>query len=343
MLRCSAAPGVSAVRALFDNTKLRLVVAAPVFATVGVIALTGCSGSGGEDPQSLLSATFSAGASQIESGRIDLSVSLSASGSGAQAKPLSVLLTGPFQSPGQGRLPRFDLKLDASAGGHGIGAGAIATGSALYVQLGGAWFSTPASTYKAIEEGFAKASAQASTGKVRSTFSALGIDPARWLSNPSNAGTASVGGVNTVHLTADVNVPAFLADVSKLSQAGSRLGLSGPLPGAASISSSVIDELAKSIHGARVDVYTGKDDHRLRRLEVHATVSGTAQTQSLMGGLSSAQVKLLLEFSDLDQPQRIAAPANPQPASQLLPALQALIGGLSGATTGSTLEPSVKG
>jgi hypothetical protein len=332
------------VRALFDNTKPRLVVAALVFATVGVPVLGGCSGSGGDSPQALLSDTFSAPSSQIESGKIDLSLSLTASGSGASTKPLSVRLTGPFQSEGQGKLPRFDLKLDASAGGHGIGAGAIATGSALYVQLAGTWFSTPSSTYKAIEEGFAKASAQASAGKVRSTFSALGIDPARWLSNPRSAGTSTVGGASTVHLTADVNVPAFLADVTKLSQAGSQLGLSGPLPGAAAISSSLIDELAKSIHGARVDVYTGKDDHRLRRLEVNATVSGTAQTQSLVGGLSSAQVKLALEFSELNQPQSIAAPPNPQPPSQLLPALQALVGGLqSGGATSSALEPLVKG
>ena len=304
--------------------------------------MSGCSSSGGEDPQALLNDTFSGGG-QIESGKLDLSLALSASGAGTSTKQLSVSLSGPFQSEGSGKLPRFALKLDAGVGGHGIGAGAIATGSALYVQLAGTWFSTPPSTYKAIEEGFAQASRQASIGKVRSTFSALGIEPAKWLSDPSDAGTATIGGVSAVHLTAGVNVPAFLADVSKLSRAGSELGLSGPLPGAASISSTVIDGLARSIHGARVDVYTGKDDHMLRRLEVNATVVGTAQTQALLGGLSSAHVHVLLEFSDLNQPQSISAPPNPQPASGLLPALQQLLGVLQGAGSGSTLEPLVKG
>jgi hypothetical protein len=331
----------STVRAFFKNTRLRPAVALPV-AIVCVAVLAACSGSGGDSPQALLNDTFS-GNGQIESGRLNMSLALSASGAGTSTKQLAVQLSGPFQSEGSGKLPRFALKLDASAGGHGIGAGAIATGSALYVQLAGTWFSTPPSTYKAIEEGFAQASSQASIGKVRSTFSALGIEPAKWLSSPSDAGTATVGGVSTVHLTAGVNVPAFLADVSKLSRAGSQLGLSGPLPGAASISSTVIDGLARSIHAARVDVYTGKDDHRPRRLEVSATVVGSAQTQALLGGLSSAHLHLLLEFSDLNEPQSIAAPPNPQPPSQLLPALQALVGGLQGGGAGTTLEPLVKG
>lgn len=340
---------VSTVRALSNNTRLRVAVAL-LGAALLALALAACSGSGsgGESPGALLSDTFS-GHSQIQSGKIDLSFALSATGSGTATKPLSVRLTGPFQSEGAGKLPRFALKLDLSAAGHGLSAGATATGSALYVQLAGTWFSTPSSTYKAIEEGFAKASSQASAGKVRSTFSSLGIDPAKWLSNPSDAGTVTVGGVATVHLTAGVNVPAFLADVSKLSQAGSALGLASPVPGAASISPAVIDELAKSVHSARVDVYTGKDDHLLRRLEVSATVAGTGQTLPLLGGLSSAQVKVLLEFSEMNQPQSIAAPPNPQPPSQLLPALQQLFGvlqGAAGAGSGagaSTLEPLVKG
>jgi len=330
------------VRALWHNTRLRLAVAL-IAVVVCASALAACSGSGGESPQALLSDTF-AGKSQIESGNVDLSFSLSASGSGASTKPLSVRLAGPFQSEGSGKLPRFDLKLDVDAGGHALGAGAIADGSALYVQLAGTWFSTPSSTYKAIEEGFAKASSQATAGKVSSTFSSLGIEPAKWLSNPSNAGTTTIGGVQAVHLTSGVDVPAFLADVSKLSQAGTALGLASPVPGAASISPTVIDELGKSIHAARVDVYTGKSDHLLRLLEVTATVAATSQTSSLLGGLSSAQVKVRLEFTDLNQPQTITAPPNPQSPSDLLPALQQLFGGLQAATgASSTLEPLVKG
>ena len=121
-----------------------------------------------------------------------------------------------------------------------------------------------------------------------------------------------------MHLTAAVNVPAFLADVSKLSQAGGSLGL-GSTGSTGSLSPAAVSELAKSIKSAHVDVYTGQSDHLLRRLEVTAAVTGTPQTQALLGGLSSANLKVLLEFSDLNKPQSISAPPNPEPASQLLP------------------------
>jgi hypothetical protein len=330
------------MRALLKNTKLRVAVALLLLCTCAA-ALAACSGSSSQSPQALLSDTFS-GHSQIESGKVNLSFAISASGSGAATKPLSVALSGPFQSEGAGKLPRFALKLDLSAAGHGLSAGATSTGSALYVPLAGTGFSTPSSTYKALDEGFAQATKQASTAKVRSTFSSLGIEPGRWLSNPSILGTATVGGAATIHLSAGVNIPAFLADVSKLSQAGTTLGLGSPVPGAASISPTVIDELAKSIRSAHVEIYTGRDDHMLRRLEVSAAVAGTSQTRALLGGLSSAQVKVLLEFSDLNKPQAISAPSNPQPPSQLLPAVQQLLGVLQGAAGGgTTLEPLTKG
>jgi hypothetical protein len=338
---------VEALRALLKNTTVRAAVALLLTIFCGCL-LSACGGSSGS-AQALLDETF-AGRKQIESGNVKLSFALGAGGSSGQTKPLAVTLSGPFQSEGTGKLPRFALQLQLSTAGHALQAGATATGSALFVELAGTWFSTPASTYKTIEESYAKATKNESGAKASSTFSALGIDPGRWLSNPSEAGNATVGGEPTVHLTATVNIPAFLADVTKLSQAGGELGL-GAVPGGGggSLSPSVVGELSKSIKSARVDVYTGQSDHLLRRLEVTASVAGTPQTQALLGGLSSATLTVQLELSDLNKAQSIAAPTNAEPPSQLLPALQQLVGVLEG-TAGSgsglssgTLEELAKG
>jgi hypothetical protein len=334
---------VEALRALLKNTTLRASVALLVAIFCGCL-LAACGGSSGS-AQSLLDETFS-GHTEIESGNVKLSFALGAAGQSAATKQLAVSLSGPFEGGGEEKLPRFALQLQLSASGHSLQAGATSTGSALFVGLGGTWFSTPASTYTAIEQGYAKATKKASTAKVHSTFSALGIEPGHWLSDPQQVGTATVGGVSTIHLTADVDIPAFLADVSKLSQAGSALGL-GSVPGGSSsggsLSPSAITELAKSIKSAHVDVYTGQSDHLLRRLEVTATLTGTPQTQALLGGLTSAQLTVRLEFSELNKPQTIVAPANPQSSAQLLPALEQLLGALQGSTSGSssgtTLEP----
>lgn len=339
---------VSALRALFTNTTVRAAVA--LLALTSCVYLLSACGSSSDSAESLLSETFS-GHTPIESGDVNLSFALSATGQSTATKPLAVTLSGPFENPsgGQaGKLPRFALQLQLSAAGHPLSAGATSTGSALYVQLAGTWFSTPSSTYKAIEESYAKATNTASTSKVRSTFSALGIEPGQWLTDPTKVGTATIAGAPTIHLTAAVNVPALFADVSKFSQAGGGLSpdLSGSSTGSSSaLSPTILSELAKSIKSAHVDIYTGQSDHQLRRLEVNATVSGTPQTKSLLGGLSSANLKILLEFSALNQPQTISAPSNPQPASELLPALRQLVGVLQGSTssgsttTGGTLEP----
>jgi hypothetical protein len=325
------------------NTTVRASVALLAL-IAGACLLSACGGaSGGAD--SLLSETFS-GHTPIKSGNIKLSFGLTSTPSGAQGghsaqtQPLAVTLDGPFESSTPGKVPRFDLQLKLTAAGQPLSAGATSTGAALYVQLAGTWFSIPSDTYKEVEEGFAKATSTASSSKVRSTFSALGIEPGHWLTNPTQAGTTTIAGVPVVHLTAAVDIPAFLADVSKLSQAGGALGL-GSSGSTGSLSPTVVNELAKSIKSAHVDVYTGQSDHLLRRLEVIAEVTGTSQTQALLGGLSSANLKVLLEFSDLNKPQNISAPANPEPASQLLPALQQLVGALQGANgtaSGGALE-----
>ncbi len=316
------------------NTTLHAAVA--LLAAISCACLLSACGGASGSAQSLLDDTFS-GHTQIESGNVNLSFALGAAGRSAATKPLAVRLSGPFENAGAGKLPRFALQLQLSAAGHALQAGATSTGSALFVELAGTWFSTPDSTYKALEEGYAQATKTASTAKVRSTFSSLGIEPGHWLSNPTKVGTTTIAGVQTVHLTASVDIPAFLADVSKLSQAGGALGLGSPVPGAGTgtgtLSPTVITELAKSIKSAHVDIYTGQSDHLLRRLEVSATVSATPQTQALLGGLSTADVKVLLEFSGLNKPQTIAAPSNPQPPSQLLPALQQLVGVLRGVSS----------
>ncbi len=306
------------------NTTIRTAVAL-LAAICGVCTLSACGGSSG-NAQSLLNDTFS-GRTQIESGDINLSLALSASGSNAATKPLSVTLSGPFQNAGTGKLPRFALQVALDSAGHALRAGASSTGSALYVELAGTWFSTPESTYTALQQGYAQATKTASTAKVHSTFASLGIEPGRWLSDPVEVGTTTIAGAQTIHLTANVNVAGFLADVSKLSQAGGTLGLGSS---AGALSPSAINELANSITAAHVDIYTGKSDHLLRRLELDATVTGTPQTKAILGGLSTAELKLQLELSGLNKPQQFPAPSNPEPFTQLLPALQQLVGVLQG-------------
>lgn len=318
------------------TARLSNTIAKAAVALLGVVVLAAgllACGSSGPAATSLVNDTFSSRAN-IESGQVNLSLALAPTSSNATAKSLSLRLTGPFQNSAPGKLPRFALKLDLNAGGHPIQAGATATGSQLFVELAGTWFAAPSSTYKAIEQGYSQATKEASVSKSRSTFSSLGIEPRKWLSKPSTVGTTTVGGEAVYHVTAGVDVAAFLHDVSRLSQSGG--ALSSAVPGAGAISSSTISELGKSIKSAHVDVFTGKTDHLLRRLSLTASVVSTPQTQALLSGASSAQISLDLQLSQLNKPQSIAAPEKARPFSELLPALQQLFGALAGSTGGAS-------
>lgn len=272
-----------------------------------------------------------------------MSLTLTPSDSHVSTKAMSVSLTGPFQNAGAGELPHFALQLDLQAGGHTLRAGATSTGSALFVELAGTWFAAPESVFSELQKSYAQATKSASSTKSRSLFASLGIEPSHWLSNPVNAGTATIGGVQTDHLTAGVNTAGFLADISKFSKVGGALGSSSGVSVAGVLSPTMISELVKSVKSAHVDIYTGQSDHLLRRLQLEATVSGTSQTKPFLGGLSSANVKIGLEFSNLNRPQTILAPTNAKPFSQLLPALIQLFGLSGGSTSGANPLGSLLG
>lgn len=235
-------------------------------------------------------------------------------------------MQGPFQSIGQTRLPRFALLVDlsspglAAAGLSGregtLSLGASATDGQLFLSLGGMQFVAPASTLRALERGYAQGARSRSSGGTSPTFAALGIDPGRWLTHPMLAGSATIAGERTTHIVTGLDVRRFLADALTLSSDGGTLGL-GAAGSSGLISAAQISALSHSVRSARVDVYTGAGDHQLRRLSVSASVVARGRARSALGGLPAARLTLVLEFSDLNQPQRITAPSNPLPLAEL--------------------------
>ncbi len=290
------------------------------------MGLTTCGGAGSPSAVSLVSDTFSSH-KPIESGRIEVSFTLTPVGSAgapATGRPVAMRVQGPFQSLGPARLPRFALALTLMSAGHTLRAGATSTSGQLFIELAGAAFRAPASIVQALQQGYAQATRTASSAAGRSTFAALGVNPGEWLVHPSIAGHLDIAGTETVHLTAALDVPRFLADVKKLSGARGALGLGSGTPGLGLLSSAGISALQSSVRSAKVDVYTGAHDHLLRRLSVSGAISTTPQTRASLGGLGSAKLELVLQFAGLNEPQEIAPPSHPQPISQLLGALERL-------------------
>jgi hypothetical protein len=134
-------------------------------------------------------------------------------------------------------------------------------------------------------------------------------------------GTRELAGVKTIHISAGLNLARFLADADKLSGASGSLGIAQQQVSGL-LSSGESHALVSSLTSARVDLYTGASDHLLRSLTLHAALSSNAANRKLLQGLRSATLNLRLQITSLNENQKITAPSNPRPLSDLVSALQ---------------------
>jgi hypothetical protein len=305
----------------------RAVVALFALALLACV-LAACGGGGGgggsNDAQALLRQTFT-GAHKIDSGKanVQLSVDVQGGGSSALKGPIKIAVTGPFQSAGSDALPKFDLALNAAAQGQTIQAGLTSTSDRLYVDFAGTAYQVPASAVAQIQKSFRQSRQQSSSSAGKLDLAGLHLDPMSWLSDASVAGKETVGGVETEHITAKLNVGALLDDIDKLlaQVAKQRLAPSSAGNVPTSIPSNVRKQIEDAVKSATVDVWTGADDKTLRKLALALDV------QPPSGSVKHVSVAFSIELSDLNKPQTINAPANPRPLNELLGQLQGLLGG----------------
>ena len=238
-------------------------------AVVAAMALAACgSSSGGSDSsgnaQTLLKQTFASG-KPVKSGVLGFSFTLNPSGSSTFTTPISFSINGPFQSRGTGKLPQSNFTIGISALGRKGQLGIVSTGTSGYVTLEGATYQLPAADFQRLESSFSSVggSSQSSGG-----LSGLGINPQHWLTNPSVVGSDTVGGTDTTHIRAGVNVSALLQDLNTfLGKASSSTGTKLP----SSIPQATQQKIAAAIKNATVDVWTGKSDKTLRKLTLNLT------------------------------------------------------------------------
>jgi hypothetical protein len=322
----------------------RLIRPAVLVALVGVFAavLVACGGGSSDDPNKLLKETFS-GSHKVNSGKLNVSVGISAQNVPNLSQPVKIALTGPFQSQGKGNLPKFDLNLTFSGGGQSFSAGAVSTGDKGYLRFQGQAYEVPANTFNQFKQGFTQAQQRNQGNQNESAFKRLGLNPLDWLSNPKVQGDQDVGGTSTKHITADVDVPKFVSDLQVLLRNAKSLGAgnTGQLP--SSLTPAQQQQIQQAVKSANVQVWTGSDDHILRKLQVNLGITGS--------GGRSGNLTFTLEIDDLNQSQTINAPANAKPFTALTQQLQGLglggaLGGAgagAGATGGTTSTPSTSG
>ena len=304
----------------------------------GATGTTGAS----SDPRTLVKQSFQS-TRDVKSGVVKFSLVVTPAGSALITTPLTLTFSGPFQARASGKPPESALTVAFSGLGQHGSAGVTTTASGAYITLQGSNYRLPATKYDKLVSSLSNGSG-GTPG-----FSTLGIDPSTWLSNPQVVGTETVDGTTTEHVHSAVDVPALIASVNKLLvRESSVIQSSGGIP-APHISAPLARKAAAAIHDPTFDIYTGKDDSIPRRIVIAADVPVTGTISTQLGGLTSASVKITVDYTDLNQPQTIATPTNVKSYQALQTELQSIFqqlgsvlgGGLGGASaTNSTNSPS---
>jgi len=283
------------------TTKRTLLALAALFAAMVLVACGG--GDGGDEASSdtdvdtLLEQTFS-GDKKIDSGKIDLS--LKASATGTEGGEFDVSLTGPFESQGAENLPKFAFQVAATGQGQNIEAGATSTGDKGFVNFNGEDYAVSDEVFNQFKQGYEQAAKQ-NSGENQSLAS-LGLDPKKWLTNPENAGEGEVGDTEVIRITGGLDVPKFLDDLNTaLSKAG-ELGVpQGQVP------TQLTDEQRKQVEDAiedvKVEIATGKEDSILRQMKVDLSAKDP-------NGGDTATVNFDLQLLDLNEGQEFPEPEN---------------------------------
>jgi hypothetical protein len=312
--------------------------------------LAGCGGGdsgSGEDPQAVLDDTFSNDQS-ISSGNLNLTLGVDASGD--QGGNLDASLTGPFQGDPNDKqtIPQLDWTLSAKGAFGGgdpfdFSGSLVVTDDNAYVEYKGKAYEVGTDAFKQVADqlesssssdaptSFTEGCKQALEQAGATDTSGCDIDLETWLPDPTNEGTADVGGTSTIHIRGDVDVQKVLTDVGNLIAGFPGTSTQGFDP-------TQLGGFADAVPEATMDVYSGEDDHLLRKLEVHLTIDPSA----IAGGaiqipIDNIDIALSVELDDVNEQQTVSAPSGAQPISQLFSDIGIDLGDIPGlGSTGSS-------
>ena len=309
-----------------------------LLAALLAVVVAGCGGGGSSADEDtsvdeLLKQTFS-GEKKVDSGKLDLTLKVDLQGGSSQVQgPITLKLSGPFQTEGKGKLPKFDIDAAFDGAGQSLKAGVTSTGDKAFVNFNGTEYAVSDQVFRQFKAGYEQAQKQSADKGNQQSLATLGIDPRRWLTDAKNAGEAKVGDTDTIKITGGVDVNKLLDDVNTALDKARNLGVQGSDSLPEKLTDKQKQEAADAIKDLSVEIYTGKDDTTLRRMLVNMGV----EAPDSGGGATSGTLSLDFSLLELNEDQSIEAPSGAKPFDELLGQLGGLgLGGAGSSGSGSS-------
>ena len=241
-------------------------------------------------------------------GRIDsgvLSMRMSAESTGQLAGEMGFELEGPFALPiGDETLPVAEFRYTQTAGPEVAEATFISTGEQAFVEIGDQAYELPADE---LAEQPAAAPAAAAAG-----LTSLRLN--EWIREPELSDGGEVGGADTWKVTADLNAAEAIPDLMQLSDSMGSGGLLAAFEGAGA------EQLEQAVESSTIEVYTGKDDHLLRRMVMNIRLGLSHLAEDLgeaVTELAAVHLRFEVGVSEIGRQVSVEAPADALPISEL--------------------------
>ncbi len=307
---------------------LRAALTLSLLVALGLLGLVGCGGSGNSgDARTLIDKAFK---QPISSADMSLNIEAKVNGVPTLTQPITLKITGPYQSNGKTKLPSFNWQVAVSGGGQAISGGLISTGDNVFVGFQGTNYEVGAAKVAQVNSQLGQ---QTSAGKSLKDY---GIDPQAWVKDPQEKGTENVNGVDTTHIQANVDLVKMFTDFNKtISQAGGAIGASAPQQ----LTAAQIQKISDTVKNPKFDIYVGKSDNKIRRLAVAVDFTVPQASQAQVQGATSGSVTFSLDFAKVGEKKTITAPSGARPIAELQQQLGGLgggLGGLGGSGSGSS-------
>ncbi len=264
----------------------------------------------------------------IGSARLTADLTAKLEGIPQQQAPVKIELNGPYRSDPSGGLPSAALDMTFSGGGQTFTIALLSTGERAFVGFGGTAYRVDEDTVKRLNGGRGRGG-PGLRGALRDRF---GVDPLRWVVDATDEGEATVGGVETRHARAEVDVEKALTDLNRVVARTAAPGRTPPI-----LTPDQIAGIRDRIEDPKLDVYVGRDDGKLRRFSLDLTFEVPEGDRRRFNGLESGTITLDVELSEVGRPQKIEEPRSSRPYSELNELLggRGILGLLFGATTGT--------